>query len=333
MTLIPKQRGQAVAIRTKNLNLIPVLQALLKEVSVAKAANEIGLSQPAMSGALARLRILLNDPLLVRVGRTMRLTPRALRMRKQLDEVCAQIELFFQPEHFDPATAQHNFVIAAPDYNALLLSGALITRLRTEAPGIQLRFVDVPYNLPNWMEDSNIDLAVCGDFGLWPELRHEHLFWNRMVTAVATDHPLLKRARITSNDLREFPSLNYDTGFTDSIRGTHIVTGIPSLDWMSQISTSQFTDGVLLAVKSQIVARAPATLVERLSGLLPLVAIELSGEETGIDETMFWVPIHDEAQEHVWLRTLVKECLTAPAQGNTPKPKQRTHAPRVKRRA
>jgi DNA-binding transcriptional LysR family regulator len=314
-----------VAIRTKNLNLIPILQALLKEVSVAKAADHIGLSQPAMSGALARLRILLDDPLLVRVGRTMRLTPRALRMRKQLDEVCAQIELFFQPERFDPATAQHSFVIAAPDYNALLLSGALITRLQTEAPGIRLRFVDVPYDLPNYLEDSSIDLAVCGDFRLWPDLKHEHLFWNRMVAAVARDHPLVKRARVTSNDLREFPSLHYDTTFTASTQSTDVVTGIPSLDWTSQITTSQFSDGVFLAIKSPIVARAPATLVEHLSEVLPLVAIELSGEETGIDETMFWASIQDEAQEHIWLRTLVKECL-APLTPDTSSGKRRSRA-------
>jgi DNA-binding transcriptional LysR family regulator len=301
-----------VAIRTKNLNLIPILQALLKEVSVAKAADQIGLSQPAMSGALARLRILLDDPLLVRVGRTMRLTPRALRMRKQLDEVCAQIEVFFQPERFDPATAQHSFIIAAPDYNALLLSGALITRLRTEAPGVRLSFVDVPHDLPNQLEDSSIDLAVCGNFKLWPELRHEHIFWNRMVAAVARDHPLLERARVTSNDLREFPSLHYDTAFTAASKVKNVVTGIPSLDWTWQITTSQFSDGVFLATKSPIVARAPATLVEHLSEFLPLVAIELSGEETGIDETMFWASIHDEAQEHIWLRALVKECLVPP---------------------
>jgi DNA-binding transcriptional LysR family regulator len=313
-----------VAIRTKNLNLIPILQALLKEVSVAKAAGQIGLSQPAMSGALARLRVLLNDPLLVRVGRTMRLTPRALRMRKELDEVCAHIELFFQPERFDPTTAQHSFVVASPDYLALLLSGMLITRLHTEAPGIRIRFVDVPYDLPNWLEESSIDLAVCGDFRMWPELRHEHLFRNRIVAAVAKDHPLVKRSRVTSNDLLEFPGLDSDPSFASAARGTRVVTGIPSLDWTSQICTSQFTDAVLLAVRSPIVARAPASLVDWLSESLPLVSVEISGERTEIDETMFWHSIHEEAQEHVWLRTLVKECLAPFMQGNTATPKRRS---------
>ncbi len=298
-----------MAIRTKNLNLIPILQALLKEGSVAKAASQIGLSQPAMSGALARLRDLLNDPLLVRVGRGMQLTPRALRMRKQLDEMCNQIESFFQPERFDPATTTASFVIAAPDYIALLLSDVLIGRLRAEAPGVRLKFCDVPDDLPRWMEESIIDLAVCGDFDLWPGLRREHLFWNRMVAAVSLNHPLLKQKQVTSRDLQEFPSLDYDTSFASLTRGTKFITGIPSLDCRSQIATSQFSDAVLLAVKPNIVARAPASLVERLAEFLPLVAIELTDEETRIDETMFWAPVNDGAKEHMWLRTLIVQCF------------------------
>jgi DNA-binding transcriptional LysR family regulator len=298
-----------MAIRTKNLNLIPILQALLKEGSVATAASQMGLSQPAMSGALARLRDLLNDPLLVRVGRRMQLTPRALRMRKQLDEMCAQIDSFFQPERFDPATASENFVIAAPDYIALLLSDVLIDRLRAEAPGVRLKFVDVPDDLPNWMEQSIIDLAVCGAFVPWPALRREHLFWNRMVVAVAPNHPLLKRKKVTSQDLQEFPSLDYDTSFASLTRGTNFITGIPSLDCRSQIVTSQFSDAVLLAVKPNIVARAPASLVERLAEFMPVVAIELADEVTRVDETMYWAPVNDAAKEHVWLRTLIRQCI------------------------
>jgi DNA-binding transcriptional LysR family regulator len=303
------QTVEIVAIRSRNLNLIPILRALLKEVSVAKAAAQIGLSQPAMSAALARLRDQFKDPLLVRAGRQMRLTPRALRMRRQLEQICVHIESFFQPESFDPATATDNFVIAAPDYLALLLSGALINRLAAEAPRVRVKFVDVPIDLPAWMDESHIDLAVCGDFGLWPQLSREHLFWNRMVAAVAADHPVLKHLPVTSKDLMRYPSLHYDVSTVHSTRETQIITGIPSLDWRSQISTSQFSDAVLLAVKSPIVARAPASLVDQLAERLSLVRIELVGEETKINESMFWAPIHDNALEHLWLRNLIRECL------------------------
>ncbi len=298
-----------MAVRSINLNLIPILQALLKEESVAKAAAKSGLSQPAMSGALARLRILLDDPILVRVGRSMRLTPRAQRMRNQLDQICVSIELLFQPESFDPATAKNSFVVAAPDYIAFLLSGILLARLRKEAPGIRLRFMDVPGDLPKWLESSTIDLAVCGNFNFWPDLRYEHIFRDRIVVAVSKGHPLLKRARVISTDLLEFPSLNYDTSFKSSTLGTEFLTGIPSLDLASQITVSQFTDAVLLAAGSPTIARAPASLVGKLGEFLPVRTIEIWNEETEFDTGIFWSPVHDEAREHKWLRTLIKECL------------------------
>ncbi len=111
-----------MSARSTNLNLIPILRALLNEQSVVGAAKEVSLSQPAVSGALARLREVLDDPLLVRVGRSMRLTPRAQSMRPQMEQICAEIERLFQERSFDPATADNYFVIAAPDYLAFLLS-------------------------------------------------------------------------------------------------------------------------------------------------------------------------------------------------------------------
>jgi DNA-binding transcriptional LysR family regulator len=306
-----------VSVRSINLNLIPILQALLREESVARGAEQVGLSQPAMSGALARLRDVMGDPLLVRVGRTMRLTPRAERMRKQLDQICADIERLFQPESFDAATAELSFIVAAPDYLVFLLSEALLPRLREQAPGIRIRFVDVPADLPNWLEETTIDLAVCGSFGFWPDLKYEQLFRDRVVAAVADNHPLLALEQVSSADLTAFPSLNYDTRFTSSKREKKLLTGLPSLDWAPQITTSQFIDAVLLAAGSPTVARAPASIVVRLSQLLPLATIELSDEETEFDTGMFWAPVLQDTQEHVWLRGLVKDCLAPFANGES----------------
>jgi hypothetical protein len=115
-----------------------------------------------------------------------------------------------------------------------------------------------------------------------------------MVAAVARSHPLLERARVTSNDLLEFPSVGFDTSLSRSTGGNGVVTGIPSLDSQSRISTAQFTDAVFLSFRSPIVAKVPASLVEWLREFLPLVAVELSGEETGIDEAMFWASVQEE---------------------------------------
>ena len=159
-----------MTLRSQNLNLIPILQALLHAEGVVGAAHDVHLAQPTVSGALARLREALDDPILVRVGRGMRLTPRAQQLRAQVDKICADIDLLFQPHTFDPTAAEHDFVIAAPDHLAYLLSKALIARLPYEAPGVRIRFVDVPLNLADLLHDGTVDLGVAGNFGIWPSV-------------------------------------------------------------------------------------------------------------------------------------------------------------------
>lgn len=300
-----------MAIRTKNLNLIPILQALLKHGSVARAADEVGLSQPAVSGSLARLRELLGDPLLVRVGRSMRLTPRAVKLQKRLDEVCAQIELLFQPEAFDPSVARHSFRIASPDYIAFLLTDKLLERIAREAPGIEIHFVDVPPNdIVQELENAKIDLLVCADFGHWPELRREFLFQEHYVVAAAEGHPLLKRSKVCIADLQAYPSpaVNYSSNF-NTPESRRWQSGIPAIDLISQISSMNQFNAILLATQPHTIARTPATLAWRLRDLLPLKVIELSNENTAFNTCMFWAATTDDAQAHLWLRSLIRDVL------------------------
>src|SRR5438309_6361025 len=103
-----------------DLNLLPSLAALLEERHVTRAADRSGLSQPAMSRALARLRKLLDDQLLIRDGGGYVLTPRAERIQRQLADLMPRLETVFAAEVFDPATADEHYRIAATDYPLLL---------------------------------------------------------------------------------------------------------------------------------------------------------------------------------------------------------------------
>ncbi len=297
--------------RSRNLNLIPVLQALLQEVSVVGAAKRVHLSQPAVSGALARLREEFDDPLLVRVGRSMRLTSRALQLRPQVDQVCSEIERLFEPTIFDPTTDDTHFVIAAPDHLGFLLSKALLGRLHEEAPRIRIRFVAVPTDLLERLHDRTIDLAVCGNFNMWPTARYQSLLEERIVVVVAKDHPLAKRRNVTSVDLAKYPGVNIFTSVASSPEDARPITGLPSLDWVPQILLGHFTDAVLLAVESPNVARAPASLAGFLKAILPIAVLKLTGEEDRVDTGMFWAPVHDASSEQVWLRTVVQESVNA----------------------
>jgi len=301
-----------MAIRNKNLNLIPILQALLKEGSVVRAAESVGLSQPAMSGALARLRELLGDPLLVRTGRSMQLTPRAQEMRKRLDLLCSQIDVIFQPDYFDPSVAEKSFRIAAPDYLAFSLTKRLLPLLGRCAPGIHIQFIDVPGDLPTWMGNGIVDLAVCGEFGFWPELRREFLFRERYVATVSLDHPLSAKDEVSSDELLAFPSpsLVFDPGLSQSLRDQHWITGIRSLDFTSQVTSMSQFNAVLLAAEPPNVARAPASLVGQLSAILPLKSLEISDEDASFDTCLFWTALTDQAIEHKWLRDTIRGCVT-----------------------
>ncbi len=145
-----------------DLNLLVALQALLEERSVTRAAERVGLSQPAMSNALKRLRVELGDPLLVRAGRAMVLTPRGEMLIEPLREALHQVESIFSPPgEFVAAESEQTFVLGANDYAQFTIMPALLERLSLMAPGINLRVRDPGREMlrPN-LESGVIDLAL-----------------------------------------------------------------------------------------------------------------------------------------------------------------------------
>ncbi len=130
-----------------DLNLLRVLDALLTEHAVGRAAVRLGLSQPAASHALRRLRNLLNDPLLVRVGSRMELTPRAFSLREPVDQALAAARKLFEGTEFNPATSRRRFVLMAPDIVVSLIAPALTESVTREAPNVCVEIT--PWRGPN----------------------------------------------------------------------------------------------------------------------------------------------------------------------------------------
>ena len=121
-----------------DLNLLVALDALLAEGHVGRAANRIGLSQPAASHALQRLREVTGDPLLIRAGACMQLTPRAEEMREPLAKALDQVRSLFVSDRFDPATSTRHFALMMPDHVVDLVMPPLLERIGATAPGIRL---------------------------------------------------------------------------------------------------------------------------------------------------------------------------------------------------
>ena len=176
-----------------DLNLLPIAVALYEERGVSKTATRLGMSQPAVSAALAKLRKALGDPLFIRTAHGMEPTPRAQALIVPAREVLSRVEheVLSGPE-FDPATANVTFTFALSDVGEMVFLPRILERLQNLAPRASLRSVSPPPNeLREGLETGEIDLAV----GYFPDLETNNLFQQRLFThhfccLLRADHPI-----------------------------------------------------------------------------------------------------------------------------------------------
>ena len=157
-------------LRRIDLNLLVILDALLSEQHVTRAAERLHLSQPAVSHALARLRDLLGDPLLMRQGGSLVPTSRALELATPLAEALAQVQALLAPNRFDPASAKRRFRVAMSDYSAAIFLPDLVRMLRSDAPGIDLQIIQASREgMVESVLNGDLDLAA----GVFPDMPAE----------------------------------------------------------------------------------------------------------------------------------------------------------------
>jgi DNA-binding transcriptional LysR family regulator len=178
-------------VDSSDLGLLVSLDALLQEGSVTNAARRLGLSTPAMSHALARIRERFGDPILVRSGRGMLLTPRALALKPEVNAVVTAAQRVLEPERrLVPAELTRTFIVHASDYVLTVLGGSIDRRLRERAPRVSVRFVPNAADDPAVLRDQGSDLAV-GIYGDLPqEMRSRQLLTDRFVCVVRSGHPV-----------------------------------------------------------------------------------------------------------------------------------------------
>lgn len=286
-----------------DLGLLVALDALLQESSVTKAARRVGLSTPAMSHRLERLRVKLEDPLLVRAGRGMVLTPRAEALRPQVRSVVAAADRVMTPQApFSPATLTRDFVIRATDYVLLVLGPTLDRIARAEAPQVGLRFMT---NTPEDGADlraGHAHLAV-GIYGaLEPELKTRTLLSDRFVCVVRRGHPLGRRRLTLSRYVKlghiQVAPRGRPGGYVDDLlaeRGLarRVTRAVPS--FAAALRLVQGSDDVLTVSARVLGALEPEPALEVRAPPLPLEPYALS---------LLWHPRLDGDPAHRWLREL-----------------------------
>src|ERR1700744_5973951 len=172
-----------------DLNLLPALAALLEERHVSRAATRVGLSQPAMSRALQRLRRTFDDALLVSRRDGYTLTPRAERLRGRLTALLPDLEELFGSEEFDPTTAQESYKLALSDYSVAAFGADLARSVRAQSPGSTLAYQLLDNDSFEHLSTGAIDLLILGRPAP-AQFSGQSLFTDRFVCAVAADHKL-----------------------------------------------------------------------------------------------------------------------------------------------
>ncbi|MFI6166294.1 LysR family transcriptional regulator [Nocardia sp. NPDC051052] len=299
-------------------NLALALDALLAEHSVTRAAERLHTSPAAMSRTLARLRRILQDPLLVRAGQTMVPTPRAEALRDEAAAVVRSLGALLSPgAGVDPAELTSTFTLEAADLVGAALVPRLLQLAQQEAPGVSFRLRAEELEAGSALRDGRIDLEIGSIDHVDPETRVEELASLRMVAAVRRGHPLTEQpltpARFAAAQHVAVSRRGRFTGPLDTALAEHNLRRRVSIVLPSHLAAMTLaarSDFVCL-VPAALPGAAPSPLTDDATALgLHLLDIPLALPP--LTMSMAWHPRHTADGAHHWLRNAVRRALSSP---------------------
>lgn len=299
-----------------DLNLLRVFDALARERSVTRAGEQVGLSQPAVSSALNRLRAILDDQLFVRRGAEMAPTPRAEALAPAVREALASLERALAGDaRFDPAKAQRTFTLLGADFFSTLVIPRLHERIAAEAPGVRLRLLDTAFgDVERLLADDVLDLALERPMQLPDWVATQALFVSPFVLVATEDHPQIAAAGIAPGEalpLDLFCALPHAirsvdgslSGMVDEVletagRKRRVVLALP-----------HFFAVARAVAAGHVIAALPRQFADAFAGQLGLAAYALPVPSPAPEIRMYWHSRHQKNPAHVWLRDLVVEVI------------------------
>lgn len=290
---------------TPDLNLLITLDVLLAEGSVARAARRLRLSPSAMSRALARLRETTGDPLLVRAGRGLVPTPRALALREQVSQLVQDAQAALRPSQVpDLRRLSRTFTLRTREGFVENFAIDLIARISEQAPGVRLHFLDKADKDSTALREGTVDLETAVvDKDTSPELRTQALFTDRLIGVVRAGHPLSQA---------EVCAAGYAAGehIGVSLRGldhSALDQALRSLNLTRQIAITVpgFSTALGLARSSDLIASVPERYTTRLRAGMHSFALPFAVPTFTI--SMLWHPRMDADPVHRWFRGCLRE--------------------------
>jgi DNA-binding transcriptional LysR family regulator len=291
-----------------DLNLLVALDILLTEGSVVRAAERLQLSASAMSRTLSRLRAATGDPLLVRAGRGLVPTPRAIELRERVGQVVQQAQEVLRPlDELDLRSLEASFTLRTSDGFVENFGPALLARIEREAPGVRLRFVPKLDAKGTGLRDGSVDLETGVVHSVMrPEVRAQALFRDQFIGVVRQGHALT-RGNITAVRYAAEKHVTGLRGVTDRVP-IDVALAELGLERQCVAIVTGFGGALALVRGSDLVAAVPERHTASMRGGLFSFMLPFSTPEVTV--SLLWHPRLDADPAHRWLRTCVHDACS-----------------------
>ncbi len=303
-----------MSLRELDLNLLRALQALLDTSSITRTGERLGLSQPAASRVVARLREAVGDPLLVRTSKGYVLTPRAVTLTAPVHTLLGMAEQVFAPAGFDCATANREFRVATTDYGMLTVLAPACRPLAEAAPGVILKFRPWIDETLEELEQGRLDIALYADDELPPDFHTRDLYRETYSVLMRAGHALADRRTFTSraslNVLADYPHVVVTYPLGRRHMPDDILAQLKGPAHRVALETPFFLAAPWLLAETDRVMILPSRAATELARQFGLCCVALRIPELSFSYRLVW---HERAHRDpglTWLRQTMVAALT-----------------------
>ncbi|WP_424315622.1 LysR family transcriptional regulator [Castellaniella sp.] len=298
-----------VDLSAVDLNLLKLFEALVRERSVTQAGLRLGLSQPAASRALGRLRTMLGDRLVVRGKLGLELTPRGETLAGPVTKLLDDARGIVSPPIFDPASATGRITIAAHDHLSLMVLAGLIARFERHAPALSLHIAQPAGDNVRLVEQGTADLAL-GIFETVPGSLHRRgLYTDNFMCIVRPDHP----AVTDGLSLERYVTLRHITVTISGVGESAVDVALSALGRTRHVAlrVPHFLAGAMLVADSDMILTLPSRLARLLAKKLSLAPLDLPLQIVPISPAMIWHERFHGDPAHAWVRRQIVEVVAS----------------------
>ena len=301
---------QVENFRNMDLNLLLLLDVILEEKHISNAAVRLNMSQPAASRSLQRLRDMLDDPLLVRVGSGYQLTERALQIQPKLKSWLADFMCLMQPEEFVPELAKGELTIMSMDSEVSLFLPNLWQDLQQEAPNVAMRSIGYRPDAVTLLEEGEIDFLIGDEKKSLESTKYHnfHLVRHDFVMVMAQSHPLAGKSKIS---LKTYTEQRHGL-VTVTGKGQGIIDKLLSKEGLSRniaLFVPTFHLALDICSRTDLIFAMPRLVAEKDAEKYGLVIKELPLKMPLLDIYLYWHERQHQMTLHKWFRGLMRDSV------------------------